>query len=91
MNMSVPDFLGLTRYEFYIKRKERDKSEIQRINEQRAQAWWIARMTRFNPFPELDDILIQDSKIESTEMTDDQMMQKAKMLNAMYGGDFVEV
>lgn len=89
--MTAQDFLNMTRYEFVLKQKERVKAERQRVNEQRAQAWYIAMLQRQPKLPELTEILISDEPAKPAEMTDEQMLNKAKMLNAMYGGDFIEV
>ena len=89
--MNAQEFLSLTRYEFVVKQKERVKAERLRVNEQRAQAWYIAMLHRQPKLPDLADILISDEPAKPVEMTDEQMLTKAKMLNAMYGGDFIEV
>lgn len=91
MNMSAQDFLNLTRYEFVIKRKERDKAEIQRINEQRAQAWYVAMLERQPKLPDLKDILLSNEPAHPPAQTPEQMLASLRMITMVMGGKITEV
>lgn len=83
-------FYDLTRAEFimmrdgYVERKRRD------INEARHQAWHTAHWILHRDAPELEKYLITDKRNdapkEEPRQTNEQILARVKLLNAMLGG-----
>jgi hypothetical protein len=91
IGMSPSEFWKLSPFEFYWIVKGFQKRQIQKRNEMSAQAWVNAKLVRANKIPELSSILISEDKpVKPRVMTDEQMMAMAKVLNAAFGGEFVE-
>lgn len=76
----------MTFAEFVEYVKGYSRKNRQRINELIYLAWHIEAFHRERGrLPSLESLLIQD-EIEPKQMTDDQMMAMARVLNAAYGG-----
>ena len=91
--MKPSEFWALTFAEFDAMAKGFNRRQINRRNELMFAAWHCAAIARQKTLPELDDLLINpDEKPEpKKEQTDTDMLNMCKMLNAMYGGEVVEV
>jgi hypothetical protein len=92
MNLKPDEFWHLTYAEFceivtgYVKRSRK------RTNELIFAAWNVERFHRERGAIPLASVLIdEEPNTKPKEMTDDQMLAMARILNAAYGGDVVEV
>lgn len=85
----MSEFWELTPLELrVILRNHQKKLELDnknRTNLAIAQAWMTANWYRAKRMPDLDKVLTKD-KTEQKQMTDEQMLNQIKALNAMFGG-----
>lgn len=93
MELKPSEFWALTFAEFDAMAKGYNRRQINRRNELMFAAWHTAAIARQKTLPELDDLLIDpDKKPEpKKEQTDADMLNMCRMLNAMYGGEVVEI
>jgi hypothetical protein len=65
---------------------------IRRRNELMFVAWHTAALSRQNRLPEFKSLIQdEDEQPEEMEMSDDEIMNRCKLLNAALGGRFIEV
>jgi len=87
-------FLDLTRAEFVMKRDGYIERKRREINEARHRAWHTAHWILHHDAPELDKYLISDKRDdapkEEPKQTNEQILARVKLLNAMLGGTEVE-
>lgn len=79
-------FWGMTPAELMIcidVQREQDEAENERLV---LAAWLTASYTRAKRLPDIREIL---RKQEHREMADDEMLEQAKMLNALFGGETI--
>jgi len=56
------------------------------INESRYQSWHIAQWISKHNQPDLDAFLINNKPAKPKQQTDEEMMARARLLNALFGG-----
>lgn len=80
-------FWQLTPYEYGIYLKNyNEKSQIEEENNI-SMAWLTAKLLRAEKIPALESLLPKNIQ---KEMTDEQMLNQAKALNALFGGEVVD-
>jgi hypothetical protein len=90
LNLMPSEFWSLTFAEFmqmvegYTRRQKRE------INYHIAGAWYSAMLSRQKQIPKLNSLL-QDDTTARKQQSDEEMMTMAKMLNAAFGGEVIEV
>ena len=72
------------KYRGYMKRYTAHQNDIITL------AWCTARLSRSTPIPELETLLIKNDPVQKVQ-TAEQMLAMGKALNAMFGGEFIEV
>lgn len=84
--MSYSDFSRITPRDFllyqegFVKKREQDRKESI------YQAYLISRWVWAKKI-DIEKILSEDKQPQNKEMTDEQMLAKVKMLNALFGGE----
>ncbi|QRN84837.1 hypothetical protein JR334_07565 [Clostridia bacterium] len=68
----------------------RIKSQKRKMNEMLFLAWHIEALARQKRLPALSS-LIQEEKTNGRVQSDEEMMNMAKLLNAAFGGEVLEV
>jgi hypothetical protein len=87
MGMMPADFWALTYAEFRTCLKGHTRTLYRRANEMIYTAWHTALFTRQPELPALKDVLLdEESTGEPREMTDEQMFNMCRLLNAAFGG-----
>lgn len=82
--MKHEEFYDLTPAEFeevfkgYQDRRKRDLEDLV------YQAWHVAKLSRLKDIPNLEDLF--NRKPEKKPQTDEEMLAKARILNALFGG-----
>lgn len=66
------------------------KSQKRKINEMLFLAWHIEALARQKRLPALSN-LVKDEKASGRQQSDEEMMNMAKLLNAAFGGEVLEV
>ena len=86
MGLQPSEFWALTRAEFIVMRNGHIERQRRAINESRYQAWHIAQWINNRNAPDMDKFLINNEKPKPKQQTDDEMIAKARLLNALFGG-----
>lgn len=84
-------FWTLTPAEMYGMVTGYRKNQTLEANKHIVLAWNTAALSRQDKIPDLKTLLIDDSPKKSEPMTDEQMLAKARVLNALWGGEVLEV
>ena len=89
----LPDqFWRLTYAEFAAMSKGFRRKQVHRANELLYLAWHTELFARQDRLPSLDSIMRDPDEVRTqAPQDDDAMLAMAKMLNAAFGGDVVEV
>ena len=66
------------------------KSQIRKMNEMLFLAWHIEALARQKRLPALSS-LVKEEKTTGRQQSDEEMMNMAKLLNAAFGGEVLEV
>jgi hypothetical protein len=85
----TPNQLRLS-YKAYSQRKELEAEEYNlkfknEVTMAKMQAWLTANLVWAKKMPKLDDLLREKQQ----EMTDEQMLEKVKVLNDLFGGEVI--
>lgn len=91
MQMQPDQFWLLTFSEFETMMDGYMRRRKEQINDLLYQAWHTAVFYRCKEMPKLDSIMIGDEKPAKKRQTDEEMMAKARLLNALFGGTEVTV
>lgn len=86
MQMDPDKFWLLTFAEFEVKFDGFIRNRKQQIKDMLYQAWHTAVYYRCKDMPKLESIMIGDAKPVKKRQTDDEMIAKARLLNALFGG-----
>jgi hypothetical protein len=91
MGMTPVEFWRLTYAEFIGMQRGFVRRDKRRYNERLQQAWYTARLVRLKgEMPDLESLMLNEDPAPR-QMTDDQMMAMARVLNAALGGREIEV
>ncbi|MDF2608931.1 MAG: hypothetical protein K0R92_405 [Lachnospiraceae bacterium] len=86
----TPNQLRLS-YKAYSQRKELEAEEYNlkfknEVTMAKMQSWLTSNLVWAKKMPKLDDLLREKQQ----EMTDEQMLEKVKVLNDLFGGEVIE-
>lgn len=91
--MSIQEFEEMTPYQLHLMIKdyaEREKEKLElKLFEIYLTSVWTSRWVWAKRIPKFDSIM--DRLRPKKHMTDEQMLEQAKMLNAVFGGEVKEV
>lgn len=89
LNLKPDEFWGLTFSEFIQMAEGYTRRQKREINNYIAGAWYSAILARQKQIPKLNSLLQEESA--KKQQTDDEMLTMAKLLNAAFGGEVIEV
>jgi hypothetical protein len=84
------EFWQLTYAEFVAIAEGRIRHEQRKMNEMIFLAWHIEALARQKRLPSLGSLL-KEEKISGRRQSDEEMMSMARLLNAAFGGEVIEV
>lgn len=85
IGLSYTEFWQMTPFEFEIAKKAYNKQNIDKYNSNMTTAYYSAYFNRTDKMQKLEDYIIKEEQ-PLEEMSDEQLMNQIKMLNAMLGG-----
>nr|WP_276318556.1 phage tail assembly chaperone [Gudongella oleilytica] len=90
LQLKPEEFWQLTYAELLTLADGRIKSQKRKMNEMLFLAWHIEALARQKKLPALSSLL-KDDKTTGKQQSDEEMMNMAKLLNAAFGGEVIEV
>lgn len=88
--MKPEAFWQLTYVELLTMIEGRARNKRSRLNELIFLAWHVEALARQKRLPALGSLLIEE-KTTKKRQTDEEMMNMARLLNAAFGGEVIEV
>ena len=86
MGISISEYDEMTPYELSLHARVFNEKRKYEQEEKLTLAWLGANLHRAKKLPTLDKLLDKDKQPVKKKMTDDEMLEQVKMLNALFGG-----
>lgn len=91
LELKPSEFWGLTPAEFYYITEGFKRRQTRRLNELMYAAWHAAILPRQKEIPPLNSLLRNYDEEPKREQTTEEMMAMCRLLNAVFGGEVIEI